>query len=80
MFVLLLELLHVILEYAWQDTRAIHHFLNRQQSSTLTGAATVGAGHQLLGLARLPVGFLVPQAEVTIVVWDDDAIRALLGC
>lgn len=46
----------------------------------LTRASTVGAGHQLLGLARLPVGVLVSQAEVTVVVGDDDAVWALLSC
>lgn len=46
----------------------------------LTGASTVRAGHQLLGLACLPVGVLVSQAEVTVVVGDDDAIGALLSC
>lgn len=46
----------------------------------LTGASTVRAGHQLLSLARLPVGVLVSQAEVAVVVGDDDAIWALLSC
>lgn len=46
----------------------------------LTRASTVGAGHQLLGLARLPVGVLVTQAEVTVVVGDDDTVWALLSC
>ena len=46
----------------------------------LTGASTVRAGHQLLGLARLPVGVLVAQAEVTVVVGDDAAVCSLLSC
>lgn len=46
----------------------------------LTRASTVGAGHQLLGLARFPVGVLVAQAEVTVVVGYDDAVWALLSC
>lgn len=46
----------------------------------LTRASTVGAGHQFLSLARLPVGVLVAQAEVTVVVGDDGAVGALLSC
>lgn len=46
----------------------------------LTRAPTVGAGHQLFGLARLPVGVLVSQAEVTVVIGDDDAVGSLLSC
>lgn len=46
----------------------------------LTRASTVGAGHQLLGLARLLVGVLVAQAEVAVVVGDDGAVWALLSC
>lgn len=51
-----------------------------QKILVLTGASAVGAGHQLLSLARLPVGVLVAQAEVTVVVGDDGAIGALLSC
>lgn len=51
-----------------------------QKILVLTGASTVGAGHQLLSLARLPVGVLVAQAEVTVVVGDDGAVGGLLSC
>lgn len=53
--------------------------INRRLNA-LTGASAVGAGHQLLGLARLPVRFLVSQAEVTVVIGDDDTVWALLSC
>lgn len=46
----------------------------------LTRASAVGAGHQLLSLARLPVGVLVAQAEVAVVVGDDGAVGSLLSC
>lgn len=45
----------------------------------LTRAAAVGAGDQFLSLTRLPVGILVSQAEVAVVVWDDDAVGTLLS-
>lgn len=53
---------------------------SNQKILVLTRASTVGAGHQLLSLARLPVGVLVAQAEVTVVVGDDGAVGTLLSC
>lgn len=52
----------------------------RKKILVLTRASAVRAGHQLLSLARLPVGVLVAQAEVTVVVGDDGAVGALLSC
>ena len=51
-----------------------------EEAACVTGAAAVGAGHQLLSLARLAVALLVPQTEVTVVVGDDAAVHRLLGC
>lgn len=45
-----------------------------------TRAPAVWAGHQLLGLAGLEIGFGVSQAEVTIFIRQCDAIWAFLGC
>ena len=54
--------------------------VSREEEARVTRAAAVGAGHQLLGLARLAVALLVPQTEVTVVIGDDAAVHRLLGC
>lgn len=63
-----------------KEPEALMETLHVVETRGLTGASTVRAGHQLLGLSCLPVGVLVTQAEVTVVIGDDDPIWALLSC
>lgn len=65
----------------WLEARSFVILHNiRDLRLRLTRASAVGAGHQLFSLARLPVGILVSQAEVAVVVGDDDTVGALLSC